>query len=126
LASRTVELDGLAVAPRILVERAHGDGEILTLWTCARRDDEQTGACHTIGCKGHVEALPRRLARAALNPQPRPRQTGDADFHRARPKLHIAQLQRVIVADRTVGELNIERTAPVLDGKIEPGALAEG
>src|SRR3546814_8441960 len=38
----------------------------------------------------------------------------------------VAQLQRVIVADRAVGQLNIERAALVLDGKVEPGALAEG
>src|SRR5690606_5216698 len=53
-------------------------------------------------------------------------QAADADFDPARAKLHIAQLQRVIVTDSAVGKLDVERAALVLDGKVEPGALAEG
>src|SRR3546814_12798191 len=80
--SSDLELDGAAVAARIIVERAHRDGEVLTGRTLAGRDDEQPGAGHAVGCQRHDQALPRGFARPAVDPQPRAGQAVDGEIGR--------------------------------------------
>src|SRR3990167_3551960 len=122
---RPVELDDVAVAARVAVEAARADRKILPRGPRTRRRDKEFEARDTVGGDRQYDRLPGPLARAAFGPHCCARQPADGHRDAAWTRFHVAQLQRVIVADMAVGQLNIERAAFMLHGEVEPRTLSQ-